>query len=305
MSSTTLVTGGAGFIGHHLVRSLLDSGRHVRVLDNFSSGDRTRLPASSRLDVVDADIRDHERVSAALRDCDSVVHLAAMVSVSEVQQAPSAAWSVNVSASESLLEASRQAGVRCFVFASSSAVYGDGDAAPRREVDALRPISLYGAQKAAFDTLLYAYAQSFGMATFALRLFNVYGSGQSANGPYAAVLAAFQRQLRDEGCLKIFGDGRQSRDFVHVDDVASMMVRCLDCSPDQSGAYNIGTGRAWTLRALAELVAGFAPGTSVEYLPPRLADIAHSSADISLARSVLGYEPQWNLVAGLPRLFGF
>lgn len=302
MPSSILVTGGAGFIGHHLVRALLDQERKVVVLDNFSSSDASSLPDHPHLHLVEGDIRDTDTVDACLRQVDGVVHLAAMVSIQEAMENPSLAWDINVRASEYLLEAARQAGVKAFVFASSSAVYGDGGATPRRELDAVQPLSLYGAQKASIDALIQAYGHSFGMRAFALRFFNVFGPGQRAGGPYAALLAAYRELLRRGGPLTIFGDGTQSRDFVHVTDVVRGICLALNADAERSGAYNIGTGRPRTVQHVAELVAGMGSDIELQYLPPRPAEILHSCADCSHARARLGYEAVVDFEAGLRQL---
>lgn len=303
MTRRVLVTGGAGFIGHHLVRTLLARGYDVTVLDDFSSGRRDALPNAPGLRVVEGDVCDARAVIAALDGCDAVAHLAAMVSVPEVTERPGRAWEVNVRASLALWRQAEAAGLQRFVFASSSAVYGDGTGAACREDDGLAPRSLYGAQKAAVDEAIRS-ADASESRGVALRLFNVFGPGQQPNGPYSSVITAFAERMREGAPLRIDGDGQQTRDFVHVSDVAEFFARALAPDFERGGAWNVGTGRAITIRALAESVhaiMGDSP-LRVTESPERSGDIRHSYADITEASRVFGYVAEQTLEDGLRAL---
>lgn len=298
-----LVTGGAGFIGHHLVHALLARGEAVTVLDDFSSGGRDALPKHPKLRVLEGDVCDASAVAEALQGCEAVAHLAAMVAVPEVSEKPGRAWEVNVHASLALWRAAKAAGVQRFVFASSSAVYGDGTGAACRELDGLAPRSLYGAQKAAVDEAIRSAGDA-SMHGVALRLFNVFGPGQQPKGPYSSVITAFAEGLRAGAPLRIDGDGEQTRDFVHVSDVAEFFARALAPEFTQSGAWNVGTGTAITIRALAETVhaiMGDSPLRVVE-APARSGDIRHSFADNTEASRVFGYVAEQTLEDGLRAL---
>ena len=303
MTRRVLVTGGAGFIGHHLVRTLLARDYDVSVLDDFSTGYREALPKAPRLRVVEGDVCDAAAVTEALTGCDAVAHLAALVSVPEVTEKPGRAWEGNVRASLALWQMTKAAGVDRFVFASSSAVYGDGSGSACREYDGLAPRSLYGAQKAAVDEAIRSASDGETQGV-ALRLFNVFGPGQKPNGPYSSVITAFAEGVRAGAPLRIDGDGEQTRDFVHVSDVAEFFARALAPDFERGGAWNVGTGRAITIRKLAACVNAIMSEAPLHVIeaPARSGDIRHSYADITEASRVFGYVAEQTLEGGLRAL---
>jgi len=299
-----LVTGGAGFIGSHLVRALVASGRQVRVLDDLSTGDPARLaPFGASVDLMVGDIRDAAACDAACREVDAVFHEAAEVSVPRSLEEPTRTADVNVTGTVRMLEAAKRHEVRRFVLASSCAVYGN----PRRDVqaesDSPSPLSPYAASKLAGEQFVACFSHH-GVPGISLRYFNVHGAGQRADSGYAAAIPAFLAAYRRGDRPTLFGDGQQARDFVHVDDVVSANLRALDAPESATGrAYNVGTGRAVAMidvaRRLAEAL-GVEP--AFQFGPPRPGDIARSRADVSLATSQLGWTAQVDLDEGLRRL---
>jgi len=292
-----LVTGGAGFIGSHLVRALLARGDDVRVLDNLSTGARANL-ADHPVELLVADVGEADQVRAATRGVDTVFHLGAMISVPVSLENPANCYRTNVLGSLHVLEAARRELVRRVVLASSSAVYGDHDG-PVAEDAASRPMSPYASSKLAMEELARLYTSAMGLQTVCLRFFNVYGPRQDVHSPYAAVIPLFIEGLLDGRPPTIHGDGGQSRDFVFVEDVVQAMLQASQAAV-AGQVFNIGQGQSWTVLELAETLAALVQ----ESLPPvfgpaRAGDIRTSAADIGRATEALGYRPVWDLHQGL------
>jgi nucleoside-diphosphate-sugar epimerase len=298
-----LVTGGAGFIGSHLVRGLLDRGDEVVVLDDFSTGRRENLTGlEGPLRVVEADLQEPSALESAVAGCDGVLHHAAEISVPRSIQDPVRCTDLNVTGTVSALEAARRAGAMRFVLASSCAVYGDaGGGAPRAETDELRPISPYAASKLAAEQFVTAAALLHGMGAVSLRYFNVYGARQDPASPYAAVVPKFIEAHLAGRSPTIFGDGRQTRDFVHVADVVRANLLALEAPAQAAGrAINVGTGSSVDLLELAGSIgrlcgSGAAPDLQAE----RAGDLRHSRARVELAEELLGFKAANDLEAGL------
>jgi len=294
---TLLVTGGAGFIGSHIVDAVVDR-NDVRVLDSLSTGSRDRLPDGVRL--IEGDIRDQETVEAAMEGVDVVFHEAAMVSVPESVDRPRACHDVNGTATVTLLEAARANDSRV-VFASSAAIYGHPDGVPIAEDAPKRPASPYGLEKITGDYYTRIYADRYGLDTVSLRYFNAYGPRQTG-GQYSGVISTFLEQARSGEPITVEGDGEQTRDFVHVDDIVQANLRAA--TTDSTGtSYNIGTGSNITIRELAETVQRVTDTDSeIVHVDPRPGDIEQSEADITKASERLGYSPTVTLEDGLSQL---
>ena len=292
-----LVTGGAGFIGSHLLRALLARGDDVLVLDDLSTGARANL-ADLPVELLVADVGEADQVRAATRGVDTVFHLGAMISVPVSLENPANCYRTNVLGSLHVLEAARREQVRRVVLASSCAVYGDHDG-PVAEDAASRPMSPYASSKLAMEDLARLYTSAMGLQTVCLRFFNVYGPRQDVHSPYAAVIPLFIEGLLDGRPPTIHGDGGQSRDFVFVEDVVQAM---LQASQAVAGGqvFNIGQGQSRTVLELAEVLAALVPGSPAPVFgPARAGDIRISAADIGRATKALGYRPAWDLHQGL------
>jgi UDP-glucose 4-epimerase len=294
---SVLVTGGAGFIGSHIAGALTDH-CDVTVLDDLSVG--TRANVSAGVEFVQGDIRDATDLEAVVEGTDVVFHQAALADVGTSIRSPVEGHRRTASGTVKLLDAARRADARV-VTASSAAVYGEPDTLPIRETDRKCPTSPYGIDKLAADQYTRAYADLYGLPTVSLRYFNVYGPGMGKGG-YSGVASAFLDRARNDAVLTIDGDGTQTRDFVHVDDI--VRANLLAATTDETGrAYNIGTGTGVSVQEVAEHVTRLLDADSeVVYGDSREGDIKHSRAAIGRARSQLGYEPSLSFVEGLETL---
>jgi len=300
--STYLITGGAGFIGSHTVESLARDGHTVRVLDNFRAGKRENLRAvAGPVDLREGDIRDRAAVSEAMRGVEFVIHLAALVSVTASVEDPPETLAVNIDGTLNVLTAAYEAGVRRVVLASSSAVYGDG-AVPARETQTLMPLSPYAVSKLALEGLAKSFQHNRGLETVCLRYFNVFGPRQTADSPYSGVIAVFADRILAGAPVTIYGDGRQTRDFIFVEDVVRANRMACTAADAAGGVMNIGTGRGRTLRELHRELASLVGGRiELRFAAARPGDIYHSRCDASRARKLLGFAPQTDFRTGLER----
>lgn len=308
-SIRALVTGGAGFIGSHLVQHLLDLGISATVFDNFSA---KRNPIwdlicnHDNLSVIQGDVRDREAVESVVQGHDWVFHHAAQVSVPQSIANPVETFDVNCGGSLNVLEAARKSHVQRVVMASSCAVYGDKARSPIIENQPLYPVSPYGTSKAIMENIADSYFLSHGLESICLRYFNVYGKGQSANSEYAAVIPKFIQCVRNQTAPIIYGDGLQSRDFIHINDViaANLKAMFLD-SPilKKSRKFNIGTGHSTTLFELLNLIYDLEKcELQPLYESERIGDIRVSFADPSRSREDLGFCAQEILKQGLSQI---
>jgi UDP-N-acetylglucosamine 4-epimerase len=297
-----LVTGGAGFIGSHLVERLVEVGARVTVLDDLSSGDQAHLAAvAEEILLVRGDIRDVELVSKLCRGVRVVFHQAAVGSVPRSLVDPLTTFDHNVGGSSAVLEAARRAGVERVVYASSASVYGDAEAAVRREGEEGQALSPYALSKQQGEAVAALYGRCYGLATVGLRYFNVYGPRQRRDGDYAAVVPNFLAAALAGRPLEIHGDGGQSRDFLFVRDaVEANLLAAEAVLPERATVVNVGAGEVTTVLALAQAVQA-ATGSQVPIVhgPARAGDIRHAGADLARARAVLGYQPRWTLASGL------
>ncbi len=299
-----LVTGGAGFIGSHLVDTLVLRGARVRVLDDLSNGHLSNLSdAGADVEFVEGDIRDLEVCRRACEGASLVFHEAARGSVPRSMKDPAGTLSVNALGTVNVFTAARDAGVRRVVYASSSSVYGDSSALPKREGEEGRVLSPYALSKRMNEETAEAWVRYFGMQIVGLRYFNVFGPRQDPAGPYAAVIPRFfSACLRGEAPV-IYGDGLQSRDFTFVGDAVAANLAAAAAPDSVSGkAYNVAGGAAITVRDLAEAVRKAAGrGVDPVFEPERPGDVRHSLADLSRSRAELGFEPVFSVEDGLRR----
>ena len=308
LGARVLVTGGAGFIGSHTVDQLAAAGCRVVVLDDFSTGRRQNLARWSgdrRVEIVEADVAldltgPLAGVTARLAGFDAIAHLAARPAAALSVADPLGDLRVNYAGTARVLEYARQTGVRKIVFASSSAVYGDGVELPTSEAVATRPLSPYGVNKLASERLLDCYGSSWGLAWTAFRFFNVYGPRQHPGSPYSGVISIFARQALAGEPLTINGDGHQTRDFVFVSDVVRALVGA--CLKDLAAGtiMNLGTGLETSIDDLAQLILEVTGAKSdLRHRPSRVGDIRRSVARIDRATKALGYKPAVSLRNGL------
>jgi UDP-glucose 4-epimerase len=296
-----LVTGGGGFVGSNLVRALLERGDEVRVLDNFSTGNRANLEeVAGDIELVEGELRSYERVHAAVRGTEVVFHQGALPSVPRSVQDPLTTGAVNVESTLNVLLAARDERVRRVVFASSSSVYGNSGDLPRAESDATDPISPYAVSKLAAERYCVSFSRVYELETVALRYFNVFGPRQDPTSQYAAVVPRFITAVRAGEPVPIFGDGSQSRDFTYVENVVEANLLAADAEGVSGSVLNVATGEATSVDELADRIGGIL-GLPVEkeYLPERAGDVYASWADIREARRLLGYEPTVSLEDGL------
>jgi UDP-glucose 4-epimerase len=298
-----LVTGGAGFIGSHLAARLVELGHDVRVLDNFATGRRSNIDAiGGDVELVEGDIQSYERAHKAVRGCEIVFHQAALPSVPRSIQDPLTSNATNVIGTLNVLLAARDEGVRRVVCASSSSVYGANPTLPKSEEMAAVPISPYATAKLASEGYCRSFGIGYGLETVALRYFNVFGARQDPTSQYAAVIPNFINALLANQPVTIFGDGEQSRDFTHVDNVVQANLLAID-APDVTGkVYNVACGKRVTLNELvAELQELIGADAETIHAPKRPGDVPHSLASLERARAELGYEPEVDLREGLSR----
>lgn len=300
---TFLVTGGAGFIGSHIATALVERGDRVQVLDNLSTGHRTNLAhIESKVDFIEGDLTDRHAVAKAVAGVECVFHQAALASVPRSVEAPLDTNAACVTGTVSLLDAARRAGVRRLVYAASSSAYGDQPTSPKREADLPAPISPYGAAKLAAEYYCRAFTATYGFETVALRYFNVFGPRQDPDSPYSAVIPLFITALLSGKQPVVYGDGGQSRDFTYVANVVHANLLAADAKGASGRVFNIANGRATSLlELLRQLNTLLGTNIKPDHQPPRVGDIRESLADISAARSVLGYEPQVPFDEGLKR----
>jgi UDP-glucose 4-epimerase len=299
MTKPWLVTGGAGFIGSHLVDAIRALGRPVRVFDDFSTGQAANIAAG--VEVVEGSVTNPAAVEAAVNGCEVVFHLAALASVAKSVEDPPLSHAVCATGTLHVLNAARKAGVRRVVYAGSASAYGGADdPAGQDELTPLVALSPYAAAKLAGEFYCQSFAAVYPLETVRLRFFNVFGPRQRPDSPYSGVIAIFTGALSNGRTPTIHGDGLQSRDFVYVSDVADALIRAAE-TPGVSGrVYNVGTGSSVTLLDLVrELNAILGTKAVPNHGPPRAGDIRHSRAKIDRIRAELGYTPRVSFAEGL------
>jgi UDP-glucose 4-epimerase len=306
MAGVCLVTGGAGFIGSHLVDALVASGRTVRVLDDFSTGQRENLSLARGVEIIEASVADPAAVTRAVAGCDLVYHLAALASVAKSVEDPATSHAVCATGTLNVLDAARRNGVRRVVYAASASAYGGASDPDGQDEDTpLVPLSPYAAAKLTGEFYCEAFASTYGLETVRLRFFNVYGPRQRADSPYSGVIAIFAAALAAGRTPTIFGDGLQSRDFVFVSDVTSALQKAATVPGVSGRVYNVGTGSSVTLLDLVSALNRVLGKSIVPtHGPARVGDIRHSRARIGRIRAELGYEPSVAFEEGLRQTLG-
>jgi UDP-glucose 4-epimerase len=304
-SHKILVTGGAGFIGSHLVDELVSRGFGITILDNLSTGTLVNIEphlAKGDIRLMQGDVRNTQEVRSALRDIDAVFHLAAITSVPYSIKEPVVTNDVNVTGTRNLLEASNSRDVKRFIFISTCAVYGDPQYLPVDEKHPLNPMSPYAASKLSGEEQCREFQEKQGLGTTVMRLFNVYGPRQGDN-EYSGVIAKFIDNIRRGRQPVIYGDGEQTRDFVYVGDVVQALASSISQKNAIGQIFNIGLGRSVTINRLCELVLRkLKSHLRPVYEQPRAGEIRHSRAGIDKARRILGYNPRVPLEKGLDSL---
>jgi len=298
-----LVTGGAGFIGRHLVAKLLDDKHEITIFDNFSSSSKNNIThlLESGVSLVTGDILDYDLLLKSISNHDFIIHLAAQTSVSESITNPKTTADIIVDGTVNVLKSCVKTNIKNLIFSSSAAVYGNSLDTIISENSQLNPLSSYGASKLVAEYNLQAFSKFFGLNCISLRLFNVYGNGQSTD---AGVIKKFLKNISDEAPLEIFGDGTQTRDFVHISDVIEAFYCAIRNIETKHGeVYNIGSGSATSINELASLLIS-SKGKDLQLIhkPALKGEIKDSKADISLAKNDIGYSPQMSLFDGLASL---
>jgi len=306
---TALITGGAGFIGSHIVDRLINDGFDVKVLDNFSSGSLQNLAhhhERKNLKLIKGDIRDFQIVKKSLKDVDVVFHEAALASVTLSIENPIETNEVNITGTLNLLKASADQNVKRFIYASSAAVYGDTLSPKKTEDMVPNPTSPYGVSKLAAENYVKLFHKVYGLETVSLRYFNVYGPRQrfDIQCAYGGAITIFLNRLLRNMPPIIFGDGEQTRDFVYVQDVVEANMLAMENKDAEGEVFNIGTGKNISINQLAELLKNLMDRKDIKntYVDPRPSDIKHGYANIDKAKKVLGYAPKFSIKKGLTEL---
>ncbi|RDV45682.1 UDP-glucose 4-epimerase [Leifsonia sp. ku-ls] len=303
VTETVFITGGAGFIGLHVVDQLLEQGYNVRIFDNMFRGDRdavNKLIAGGRVELIDQDVRYGGAVHAAMKGADYVIHLAA-VSINKSNADPYESMDINTIGAHNVFAAAADHGVKRVVFASSASVYGDPEKLPMHEDDRLNPLTPYCISKRTGEDLLGYYQRRAGLSWIALRFFNVYGEGQKTTAYYTSVINHFVNRLKNGEAPVIDGEGKQSMDFIHVKDIARAVVLALT-SEQANMPINVGTGIDTTVAELARILID-AVGVDVEpQFNPRPVLVSRRAADTTRAKEVLGFEPTIEVRDGMTKL---
>lgn len=304
---SALVTGGAGFIGSHIVDALVGNGCRVSVIDNLTTGNETNLAhIIDKISFYKGDIRDTDLLEKSAAGCDIIFHLAAIVSVPETVADPIASAGVNDFGTLLVLETARKMNVRRVVLSSSCAVYGDDPHLPKNEGMAPKPCSPYAVHKLSGELHARLYFELYGLETVCLRYFNVFGPRQDPSSPYSGVISIFMARAAAGKSPLIYGDGTQSRDFIFVQDVVQANLQAAGLPSVAGGICNVGSGNSVSINQLWEMI-GSLDGSAgkPDYAPVRSGDILHSVADISLAETVLEFEPQVDLAKGLAQTYSW
>ena len=299
--SLYLVTGGAGFIGSHIVDKLVQLGEKVRVIDNFVTGKKENLAKSiNKIELINGDIRDRKKLQVALKSVDFVLHQAALRSVPRSVDDPISTNDVNITGTLLLLEQSRKCKVQRVIYAASSSAYGDSPELPKKETQLPAPVSPYAVSKLAGEYYCSMYNKLYGLETISLRYFNVFGPRQDPASEYAAVVPKFIELALKGKTLEIHSDGLQSRDFSYIDNVVSANLLAVKSKKGIGEVFNIACGEKWTILDIAETIGRIIDKKlKYHHTPLRKGDVRHTLADISKAKKMLGYKPITNFEEGM------
>jgi UDP-glucose 4-epimerase len=297
-----LVTGGAGFIGKHLVRHLIKNGKSVSILDNFSNSDKKLISQSEKnqIKIFEGDIRNYDDVLKASKNQHIVIHLAAKISVEESIKNSSETFEINVEGTKNILKVCKKNNIKKIIVASSAAVYGEGDRINKiTEQNKMNPISPYGESKIEMEKEVIQFCSNNKINYVILRFFNIYGLGQSPE--YAGVITKFLEKIKKNETLEIFGDGLQTRDFVAIEDIINSINNAINYN--KNGIFNIGSGKKCTIKELAELmILQSNKKLNINYQNTKKGDIRYSEADIQLAKIKLNYNNKNDLIYGIHQL---
>jgi UDP-glucose 4-epimerase len=305
MSDLYLITGGAGFIGSNLADTLVRAGERVRIFDNFTTGFRENLAAIEKeIEIVEGDLRDFKAVQRAVVGVTHIAHQAALRSVERSVDDPLSSDEVNVHGTLHLLVAARDAGVKRLVYASSSSVYGDSPALPKREDQTPAPVSPYAVSKLAAEHYCRVFSKLYGLETVSLRYFNVFGPKQSPASRYAAVVPLFMRAALQDEPLEIHGDGKQSRDFTYIDNVVEANLLSLRTAGIGGEVFNVACNERHDLLEIADIIEKLA-GRKLRrnHVERRRGDVMHTQASIEKIQRLAGFEPKVGFAEGLRRTF--
>lgn len=300
---TALVTGGAGFIGSHLTKSLLSGGFSVRVLDNYSTGHEDNLEECIQdIELIRGDIRDPKAVARSLEKVDFVFHLAAQISVAESMKDPAGCFDINVTGTNLVLQQAARSGVEKVIISSSAAVYGNQIQLPIKENTILQPLSPYAASKQMDEVLAALYTRAYHLPVICLRYFNVFGARQNPNSPYAAAIPIFISKMLANNTPILYGDGGQTRDFIYISDVVRANILAAKNGPPEGAIINICTGKKVSILELINELQKLIPGApKPQKQPARDGDIYHSYGSPNLAKEVLSFESEVKFTEGLIR----
>ncbi|NUN07816.1 MAG: SDR family NAD(P)-dependent oxidoreductase [Ignavibacteriaceae bacterium] len=302
-----LVTGGAGFIGSHIVESFVSEGWEVTVLDNFSTGHIDNLGSvQERITIIEGDIRNQKVVDTAIEGASVVIHLAALASVPASFNNPLETYDVNFTGTQIVLDSARRHGVERFAFASSSAVYGDTEQLPITEKNEDNPLSPYGVSKLLGEKLCRFYFTAYGLKTVIFRFFNAYGPRQNPYSEYSAVIPKFLSLISEGNTPTIFGDGEQTRDFIFIEDLVKAHHLALEAENGFGQPLNLGSGERTSLNELLAMISKqLGKAINVNYTAPRKGDIIHSYCNINLVKELLSFSPSHNMYDGLEKMIKF
>ena len=297
------VTGGAGFIGKHLVKTLLKGKNEIIIYENFSNSSKIKLQEiKNDVKIIEGDLTNFDLLKNSLKDVDNVIHLAANIDILESIKHPEKSHKINVIGSMNLLRASVISGVSGIIGASSAAIYGDPKIVPVNEKTVPNPVSPYGADKLSMENYFKAFSNIYDLNTISLRFFNVYGIGQSNS--YAGVITKFIEKIENDKPLLIFGDGKNTRDYVYIDDLIQGIQKSLKKIKGKRGdVYNIASGHSYSVNNLSKtLLTIYKKKLKIIYHPFRKGDLRYSATSISLAKKELGYVPKFTLKNGLSKM---